>query len=162
MAKQNTYSVVTPVATDKATGIDVSDTAVDANGATKNFLLSDIWTLFRGIAGQLTAGFTAALDDDGTQSSGTYTPDPDTGLTKALINGGAFTFAPPTAASGEAIHMQVLLTNNASAGAVTTSGFTFVAGDSFDTTNGNDFLCYIDVINKGGTTYSTLNVRALQ
>jgi hypothetical protein len=113
-------------------------------------------------ADQLTAGYTSALDDDGTQSSGTYTPDPDTGNTKAIVNGGAFTLAPPTAASGEAIHMQVLITNNASAGAITTSGFTLVAGDSFDTTNGNDFLCYIDVINKGGTTFSTLNVRALQ
>ena len=114
------------------------------------------------VADQLTAGYTAALDDDGTQSSGTYTADPDTGNTKALINGGAFTLAPPTAASGEAIHMQVLITNNASAGAVTTSGFTLVAGDDFTTTNGDDFLCYIDVINKGGTTFSTLNVRALQ
>jgi len=114
------------------------------------------------VADQLAAGFTETLDDDGTQSSGTYTPDPDTGNTKAIVNGGAFTLAPPTASSGEAIHMQVLITNNATAGAVTTSGFTFVAGDSFDTTNGNDFLCFIDVINKSGTTYSTLSVRALQ
>lgn len=114
------------------------------------------------VADQLSVGFTETLDDDGTQSTGTYTPDPDTGNTKAIVNGGAFTIAPPTAASGEAIHMQVLITNNATAGAITTSGFTFVAGDSFDTTNGNDFLCFIDVINKGGVTYSTLSVRALQ
>ena len=118
--------------------------------------------LFADVADQLTAGFTAALDNDGTKSSGTYTANEDTGNTKAIVNGGAFTLAPPTADSNEAIHMQVLVTNNASAGAITTSGFTKVAGDSFDTTNGNDFLCYIDVINKGGTTYSTLNVRALQ
>lgn len=153
-------------------GADVTDTAnVTAAGALMDSELTDLVgvkaldttdILFADVADQLTAGYTETLDDDGTQSSGTYTADPDTGNTKALINGGAFTLAPPTAASGEAIHMQVLLTNNASAGAITTSGFTLVVGDSFTTTNGDDFLCYIDVINKGGTTFSSLNVRALQ
>lgn len=122
----------------------------------------DADTLKADTADQLTAGYTETLDDDGTKSSGTYTPDPDTGNTKAIVNGGAFTLDPPTAASGEVIHMQVLVTNNASAGAVTTSNFSLVAGDAFTTTNGDDFLCYIDVINKGGTTFSTLTVRALQ
>jgi hypothetical protein len=122
----------------------------------------DADTLKADTADQLTAGYTETLDDDGTKSSGTYTPDPDTGNTKAIVNGGAFTLDPPTAASGEVIHMQVLVTNNASAGAVTTSNFSLVAGDAFTTTDGDDFLCYIDVINKAGTTFSTLSVRALQ
>ena len=151
---------------------DVTDTAnVTAAGALMDSELTDLAgvkaldttdILFADVADQLTAGFTAALDNDGTKSSGTYTANEDTGNTKAIVNGGSFTLAPPTADSNEAIHMQILVTNNASAGAITTSGFTKVAGDSFDTTNGNDFLCYVDVINKGGTTYSTLNVRALQ
>jgi hypothetical protein len=122
----------------------------------------DADTLKADTADQLTAGYTETLDDDGTKSTGTYTPDPGTGNTKAIVNGGAFTLGPPTAASGEVIHMQVLVTNNASAGVVTTSNFSLVAGDAFTTTNGDDFLCYIDVINKGGTTFSTLSVRALQ
>jgi len=153
-------------------GADVTDTAnVTSAGALMDSELTDLAgvkaldttdILFADVADQLTAGFTAALDNDGTKSSGTYTANEDTGNTKAIVNGGSFTLAPPTADSNEAIHMQILVTNNASAGAITTSGFTKVAGDSFDTTNGNDFLCYVDVINKGGTTYSTLNVRALQ
>jgi hypothetical protein len=123
----------------------------------------DADTLKADTADQLSAGFTEALDDDGTQSSGTYTPDPDTGtLSKAIVNGGAFTLGVPSAASGEAIYMTVLMTNNGSAGTVTTSGWTVVGGDSLDTTDGNDFLLSLTIINKGGTTYSALNVQALQ
>lgn len=40
MAKQNTYTTVTPAAGDKILITDVSDTATDANGATKNVLVS--------------------------------------------------------------------------------------------------------------------------
>ncbi len=151
---------------------DVTDAAnVTSAGALMDSEVSDLAgvkaldttdILFADVADKLTVGFTESLDYDGTISSGTYTANADTGNTKAILNGGAFTFAPPTADSNEAIHMQVLVTNNASAGAITTSGFTKVAGDSFDTTHGNDFLCYIDVINNSGTTYSTLNVRAMQ
>jgi len=39
--------------------------------------------------------------------------------------------------------MVIEVTNGASAGAITTSGFTFVTGDSFTTTNGDKFMCYI-------------------
>lgn len=141
--------------------IAASGVLVDGNiGSTVQGYDAD--TLKADTADQLTAGYTEALDDDGTQSSGTYTPDADTGNTKAIVNGGAFTLAPPSAASGEAIHMTLLVTNNASAGAITTSGFTLVNGDSFTTANGDDFLCSITVIKKGGTTFSELIVRALQ
>lgn len=123
----------------------------------------DADTLKADTADQLTAAFTEALDDDGTQSSGTYTPSVAAGSnSKAIVNNGAFTLAPPSPSSGEVIHLTMFITNGASAGAITTSGFTKVTGDSFDTTNGNDFLCRIEVVDKAGTKWSHLDVVALQ
>jgi hypothetical protein len=114
-------------------------------------------------ADQLTAGFTSRLDDDGTQSSGTYTPNPDTSNYKTITNGGAFTLAPPALEISEAVTLSVMIVNNASAGAITTSGFTQVTGDSFTTTNGHDFFCRIEVCRRGGgVTFSMLDVVALQ
>lgn len=45
MAKQNTYASVTPALGDKIFIVDVSDTVVDANGASKNVLVSALKTL---------------------------------------------------------------------------------------------------------------------
>jgi len=102
----------------------------------------------------LSAGFSATADDDGTKSSGTYTPATTGGNYKTIVNGGAFTLAPQTTVSS--IIIQV--TNNASAGTVTTSGFTVVTGDSLTTTNGDDFMLYSTVIG----SFKHLNVVALQ
>lgn len=93
----------------------------------------------------LTAGFTATADDDGTKSSGTYTPDPAGGNLKRIVNGGAFTLAAPSASGDYTLIIQV--TNNASAGAVSESGFTLTDGDAFTTTDGDDFLLFITKIN---------------
>lgn len=87
-------------------------------------------------------GIAATSVDDGTKSSGTFTPTFAAGNIRRYINGGAHTLAPP---SGEGC-MIIQITNNGSAGAVTTSGFTLKEG-VFDTTNGSDFLCQITVIN---------------
>lgn len=122
----------------------------------------DADTLKADTADQLTAGFTAAIDDDGAQSSGTYTPDEDTGNFKRIENTGAFTLAPPTVDSGEATQITLLIENGTGAGAITTSGFTSVGGDSFTTTTTDEFMCSITCMNQGGTTYSTLHVIALQ
>jgi len=67
-----------------------------------------------------------------------------------ITNGGAFTITAP-ANDGSCI---VLITNNASAGAVTFSGFTVSSntGDSLTTTNGNKFFVTIVRIN-GTATY---------
>ena len=114
-------------------------------------------------ADQLTAAFTEAVDDDGTQSTGTYTPSVSAGSNaKKIVNNGAFTLAPPSPNNDEAICLSLFITNGASAGAITTSGFTNTTGDAFDTTNGNDFLCRIEVYDIGGTEYSNLDVVALQ
>ena len=104
----------------------------------------------------LTAGFITDSYSGGTQSSGTYTPAPATGQENIqhIVNGGAFTLAPP--ASPCSVILQII--NNGSAGAITTSGFDVVDGDSFDTTDTNAFMCFIAVTND----YSYLNIKAMQ
>lgn len=91
----------------------------------------------------LTAGYSATPFDAGTKSSGTFTPDEANGNLQRYINGGAHTLAPPT--NNCSIVIQV--TNNGSAGAITTSGFTKVTGDTLTTTNGDDYLLFITKIN---------------
>ena len=49
-------------------------------------------------------------------------------------------------------------TNNASAGAINTDGFTVVDGDSITTTNGDDFFFQIARLNG----FTSLTVKALQ
>lgn len=75
MAKQNTYGSVTPALGDKALITDVSDTGTDANGASKNALLSALQTLFF-----TSPTFTGTPVEDVYALSGT-TPslDPDNG-----------------------------------------------------------------------------------
>lgn len=90
----------------------------------------------------LTAGFYGAYNA-GTKSSGTFTPDPTNGNIQYATNGGAHTIAPPS----NDCSMVIQYTNNGSAGAVTTSSFTYVTGDSLTTTNGHDFLLFITKIN---------------
>jgi hypothetical protein len=102
----------------------------------------------------LTGGFDATPFDAGTKSTGTYTPAPADGNLQRAINGGAHTLAPP--ASDCSIVIQY--TNNASAGAITTSGFTKKTGDTITTTNGDDFLFYVTRLN----SFSHLHVVALQ
>jgi hypothetical protein len=102
----------------------------------------------------LTGGFTCTSLDQGTKSSGMFTPDMLTGPVQHYTNGGAHTLAPPTGHGSVVMDM----TNNASAGAVTTSGFTKVTGDALTTTNGNKFRFFITVGNGG----SHLHKQALQ
>jgi hypothetical protein len=54
--------------------------------------------------------------------------------------------------------MVIEYTNNATAGTITTSGFTKVGGDTPTTTNGHKFLYCIIRSN----SYSLLTIRALQ
>ncbi len=102
----------------------------------------------------LTAGFTSTSSNQGTKSSGTFTPTFATRNIQHCVNGGAFTLGVPTG-NGSLI---LDITNNASAGAITTSSYDIVTGDDFDTTNTNAFRCYITVGNAG----SHLHVVALQ
>jgi hypothetical protein len=106
-------------------------------------------------AGQsLSGGARVVTYDNGTKSSGTFTPDPGNGPNQKATNNGAHTLAPGTNYGSYYLDY----TNGSSAGAITTSGFTKVTGDSFDTTNAHKFKCHITVSEIG----STLNVLAMQ
>jgi hypothetical protein len=113
----------------------------------------DADTLKADTADVLTAGFATTPYDFGTLTTGTLTPDEANGGMQYGVNGGAHTLAPPT--NNTTLILQY--TNNASAGAITTSGFTKVSG-AFTTTNADDFLCYITKING----FSELVIRAMQ
>jgi hypothetical protein len=114
----------------------------------------DADTLKADTADVLTAGFAATPYNAGTQTSGTYTPDEANGNLQYAVNGGAHTLAPPT----NNCTIVIQYTNNASAGTITTSGFTLVDGDTISTTNGDDFFFYLTKLNG----FSHLTVKALQ
>jgi hypothetical protein len=124
----------------------------------------DADTLKADTADVLTAAFECSVDDDGTQTTGTYTPSMAAGsAAKKIVNGGAFTLGEPAPSANDTyLNLDILITNNASAGAITTSAFDIVDGDSFTTTNGHDFLCNIRVYDIGGTHWSLLTIKALQ
>lgn len=104
----------------------------------------------------LAAGYTVTVKDEGTAASGTFTPAPTTANIQKIINGGAFTFAAPSAA-GE-YTLIIAVTNSASAGAITFSGFTKQGGDALTVTNGHVFYLYITKL--AGKV--ALNVQAMQ
>lgn len=105
----------------------------------------------------ITVGYLITPYNAGTLSSGTFTPDATLGNYQYLTNNGAFTWAAPAADSA----IDTLVTNGASAGAITFSGFTIASGntgDSLTTTNGNKFIVTVIRIN-GISTYV---IKALQ
>jgi len=71
-----------------------------------------------------------------------------------MVNNGAHTLAVPA----NDCTMIIQVTNDSSAGTVTTSAYDIVDGDSLTTTNGDDFFYYIT--NMG--TFTLLTVKALQ
>ena len=119
--------------------------------------LSDTEILKADETKQLGVGYSAVVYDAGTQSSGTFTPNEANGNKQRCVNGGAFTLAPPT----NYTNIELLITNNASAGAVTTSGFTQVVG-ALSTADGEQALCSISTTTDGSSTISTLIITNLQ
>lgn len=112
--------------------------------------------LRRNVSATLTVGFSVTNPDLGTITTGTVTPDAAAGNYQFYTNNGAHTLAAPTTNTA----IDILITNGASAGAITFSGFTVGAltGSPLTTTNGQHFLVQIRRIN-GVATYS---VYALQ
>jgi len=107
----------------------------------------------------LTGGFDSDAEALGTITTGTVTPEVDAANEenfKTLTANGAFTLAPPSTSSNCTIIIQV--TNGASAGAITTSGFTIVNGDTYATTSGDDYLFHIKKVG----SFSSLTIEALQ
>jgi hypothetical protein len=88
----------------------------------------------------LAGGYTTTVYTGiGTITSGTVTPSPANGQFQAYTANGAHTLAPPSISSGQVSVIQMVITNGASAGAITTSGFTTVTGDTPTTANGAVF-----------------------
>lgn len=114
--------------------------------------------LLKGQTDTLTTGFSVTPNNIGTVSSGTNTPDPALGNYQYMTNNGAHTLAVP--ASDCAI--DILVTNGASAGAITISGsYTAISGgggDTYATTNANKYILMIRRIN----AVSTYAWKALQ
>jgi hypothetical protein len=88
---------------------------------------------------------TTTADNDGTFTTGTYTPTPVGGNMKRIVNGGAFTLAAPSVAGDYTLVIQI--TNTTGAGAITLSGFNRSVGSAFTTTNGDDFMVFITKCN---------------
>lgn len=89
----------------------------------------------------LTGGFKSSSYDLGTITTTAQTPDPVNGNMQHLNANGAFTLNAPTASGEYTIVIEV--TNGASAGTITTSGFTKVNGDTRALTNGLKYLYQI-------------------
>ena len=138
----------------KLNEVGLADSALQPGSIGSTVQGYDADTLKADTSDQLTAGFTASVCSAGTKSSGTFTPSASDGNFQSATNGGAHTLAPPA----DSCTMIIQYTNNGSAGAVTTSGFTDVDGDTITTVNGDDFLFYIT---KSGS-FSHLYVKALQ
>ena len=97
----------------------------------------------------ITIGYAVTPYSIGTVSSGTTTPAPANGNYQYLTNNGAFTLAAPATDCA----IDILVTNGASAGAITFSGYTVgsATGSTYGTTNTNKFLLSIRRINSVST-----------
>lgn len=130
-------------------GIVYVFTAQGVWSSTGNYLQADVPTT-------ITVGYKFIAFNAGTKSSGTFTPSIDSGNYQYYTNNGAHTLAP---AVGDHA-MDILITNGATAGAITFSGFTVGAsvGDALTTTNAAKFIIHMERIN----TVATYVVKALQ
>lgn len=128
----------------------LDDTTAAAARTTLGAEAADADILKADTTDELTVGFTTTEEDLGTVTTGTVTPDLATQQVKKLTANGAFTLAPPSATGT----CEIWVTNGASAGAITTSGFTKVNGDTYATTNAKKYLFQI----KKSSVGSLLNV----
>lgn len=151
IATVSSQTIGLPIAGNTATSfqlVSYGETCVLVSDGANWHVISHVMGLMLG------SGYHAEVYDNGTQTTGTLTPDPEEGNLQKVINGGAFTLAPPA----EDCTIVLQITNNASAGTVTTSGFTKTTGDSYTTSDGDDFFFNIKRING----FSSLFIEALQ
>jgi len=134
-----------------ATTAGAALTALGAEPADADILKADT-------TDELQVGYSTSVHNLGTKSSGTEVLDEANGAKQRIVNGGAFTLSPPT----NYTNIELYVENNASAGTITTSGFTWTDGDTITTTDGHKFIFNISTTYDGTSTVSTLNVRALQ
>lgn len=116
----------------------------------------DADTLKSDVSTTLSVGYATTTFNAGTKSSGTFTLSVAAGQFQKYTNNGAHTLAAP---SGDTV-LTILITNGASAGTITLSGFVtgLDNGDDFTTTNGDKFLVSITKIDG----QAIINIKALQ
>jgi hypothetical protein len=104
-----------------------------------------------GVTTTIGVGYTVAPYNLGTLSSGSTTLNPALGNYQYYTNNGAHTITAPSSDCA----IDILITNGASAGSITFSGFTVGAstGSTYVTTNTNRFVLSVRRIN-GVSTYS--------
>lgn len=131
-------------------------TLAGTDSTTMTFPGTSSTVLTTGNSATITKGYAVTPYNVGTVSSGTTTPDPANGNYQYLTNNGAFTLAAP--ASDCAIDL--LVTNGASAGSITFSGYTVgsATGSALTTTNTSKFIISIRRIN----SIATYSIYALQ
>ncbi|CAM5399076.1 hypothetical protein AFEL58S_02006 [Afipia felis] len=102
----------------------------------------------------ITGGFVASSYPTGSLSGGTFKPDPLHGNVQHATNDGAHAITPPD----DPCSVVIQYTNGASAGALTTSGFSKVTGASYALAAGNKFLMFVT----RSKDASHLHIQALQ
>ncbi len=108
-----------------------------------------------GVSKNLTIGNTFTANNIGTKSSGSFTPDPTLGNYQFYVNGGAHTLLAPTVDCA----IDILVTNNASAGVITFTNFAGgTHGDALTTTNTSIFIISIKRI----AAVAAYTIKALQ
>ena len=143
-----------PIAGTKTLTVSANLTLAGTDGQTFTFPASSAAVLTTANTATISKGFTLTPNSLGNITS--FTIDPTLGNYQYGTNHGAATWTAP--ASDCAV--DILVTNDATAGAITFSGFTVGAnvGDSLTTTNGHKFIISIRRIN----SVSTYIVKALQ
>ncbi len=104
------------------------------------------------VAQVMTKGIADTVHDLGTVTTGTVTLDYANGNQQKLTANGAFTLAPQVTDST----IRFLLTNGASAGTITLTGWTHQEGDPYETTNGVKFLGIAAVQDGGANSHLKL------
>ena len=149
-----TVTAGTGITVTNGNGASGNPTVALSSGAQASLALADTAAQLAVEDQSLTGGARVTSKDLGTISSGTVTPDPGDRPLQHYTNGGAHTLAPGSNTGSYLLD----ITNNGSAGAITTSGWTKVSGDAFTTTNGHKFRCHCSI----GEAGSYLVVGALQ
>lgn len=140
----------------KTLSVSNSLTLAGTDSTTMTFPGTSSTVLTTGNTALITKGYTVTPNNIGTVSSGTTTPDPANGNYQYYTNNGAHTLAAPSSDCA----IDILITNGASAGSITFSGFTVGSstGSALTTTNTQKFLISIRRIN----SVSTYSIYALQ
>jgi hypothetical protein len=138
------------------TGTSGKITITDGDGVAGNptFNVGSDVALLNAADQSVTGGARVTSLSLGTITTGTLTLDPGDRPLQHYTNNGAHTLAPGSNTGSIILD----ITNGASAGAITTSGWTKVTGDAFTTTNAHKFRCFCSI----GDTGSLLVVQAMQ